>query len=198
MQDEFIFRGGVLALELVNTEITVRSKTQDLLDVPQDLTRWWDAVQEHYPKAVGEAEQELATPALLAQAKHLRTALGRVCNTVTREEAIAEADQIIINQALSMAHIALGGVPGSGLRQTYALVPDGSNLLFQVALSAARLLTDTDLSRLHQCRNERCVLYFYDSSKSGTRQWCSTACLNRVRSSENYRRRKAATQVKES
>lgn len=196
MQNEFVFRGGVVALELVNTEIAVRSKPQDLLGVPQDLTRWWDAVRERYPVAVGEVERGLATPALLAEAKHLRAALRRVCNTVTRAEAIAEDDQAIINQALSMARIALGGVPGQGLRQTYALVPGGSNLLFQVALSAARLLTDTDLSRLHRCRNERCVLYFYDSTKSGTRQWCSVACLNRVRSSENYRRKAAAPMEK--
>lgn len=198
MRDGFVFRGGVVALELVNTEIAVRGKPQDLLGAPQDLTRWWDAVRERYPEAVGEGKRELATPALLAEAKHLRAALRRVCNTVTRAEAIAEADQAIINQALGMARIALGGVPGPGLRQTYALVPGGSNLLFQVALSAVRLLTDTDPSRLHRCRNERCVLYFYDSTKSGTRQWCSVDCLNRARSSENYRRRKAATQVKES
>lgn len=195
MQDGFVFRGGVVALELVNTEIAVRSKPQDLLGVPQDLTRWWGAVQDRYPEAVGEDERELATPTLLAEAKHLRAALRRVCYAATRAEAIAEADRAIINGALSMAHIALGGVPGPGLRQTYALVPGGSNLLFQVALSAVRLLTDTDLKRLHKCRNERCVLYFYDSSKSGTRQWCSVECLNRVRSSETYRRRKVATQA---
>lgn len=198
VQDEFMFRGGALALELVNTEVLVRSKPRDLLGVPQDLTRWWDAVRERYPEAVGETERELATPALLAEAKHLRAALRRVCNDVTRAEGVAEADQVILNRALSMARLALGGVSGSGLRQTYALVPGGSNLLFQVALSAVRLLTDADPSRLHRCKNERCVLYFYDSSRSGTRQWCSAACLNRVRSSENYRRRKAATQVQES
>lgn len=60
-----------------------------------------------------------------------------------------------------------------------------------------RLLTEGDLRRLHKCRNERCVLLFYDTTKSGTRQWCSLDCFNRTRSSQRYRQRKAAAQASE-
>jgi predicted RNA-binding Zn ribbon-like protein len=36
------------------------------------------------------------------------------------------------------------------------------------------------------------VLLFYDTTKSGTRRWCSTSCMNRARSSRRYRERRTS------
>ena len=33
---------------------------------------------------------------------------------------------------------------------------------------------------------------FYDMTRSATRQWCSTACMNRARSLHHYRQAKAS------
>jgi predicted RNA-binding Zn ribbon-like protein len=49
-----------------------------------------------------------------------------------------------------------------------------------VALSAVDLLTRKDHGRLHRCENARCVLLFYDTTKSSTRRWCSTGCMDRA------------------
>ena len=44
----------------------------------------------------------------------------------------------------------------------------------------ADLLTTTPLSRIRKCNN--CVLHFYDTSKKGTRVWCSmNLCGNRAK-----------------
>jgi predicted RNA-binding Zn ribbon-like protein len=54
-----------------------------------------------------------------------------------------------------------------------------------------------DLSRLRQCHSHhihRCILLFYDTTKSGTRQWCSTACLDRERSARRYEEKKRASE----
>lgn len=193
----FVFRGGVLALELVNTEIAVRGKAQDLLRTPEDLARWWAIVQERYSLANEEPEQGLASPELLAATHRLRGALRRACTAVTQAAAIGEDDLALINQALALAHPALAQAPTGELRQINLLAPGASPLLFPIARSALDLLTQTDPRRLHRCRNERCVLLFYDSTKSSTRQWCSLDCFNRTRSSENYRRRKASGQIQE-
>jgi predicted RNA-binding Zn ribbon-like protein len=68
-------------------------------------------------------------------------------------------------------------------------------VLLPVALSAGELLTEADRERIHQCANERCILLFHDTTKSGTRRWCSTGCMNRARSIARYRERKGREQA---
>ncbi|ANE80365.1 hypothetical protein A7U43_14570 [Mycobacterium adipatum] len=41
--------------------------------------------------------------------------------------------------------------------------------------------------RIKQCAHEHCVLWFYDTSKNGTRRWHSmTACGNRAKAARHY------------
>jgi predicted RNA-binding Zn ribbon-like protein len=68
--------------------------------------------------------------------------------------------------------------------------PGPEGVLLPIAQSAFALLSGQDLERLHRCANDRCMLLFYDTTKSATRRWCSTACMNRARSSQRYRDRK--------
>ncbi|MFL5652938.1 MAG: CGNR zinc finger domain-containing protein [Ktedonobacteraceae bacterium] len=49
------------------------------------------------------------------------------------------------------------------------------------------LFTRAEKHRLHICKNERCILFFYDTTKSATHQWCSLECMNRARSLQHYR-----------
>ena len=43
--------------------------------------------------------------------------------------------------------------------------------------------------RLRQCEHERCALWFLDTSRNGTRRWCSMAsCGNRAKAARHYRR----------
>jgi predicted RNA-binding Zn ribbon-like protein len=52
------------------------------------------------------------------------------------------------------------------------------NLLAPLAYSAVRLFADVDRKRVRKCG--QCVLHFYDTSKKGTRRWCSMElCGNR-------------------
>ena len=190
MQDGFVFRGEVLALDFVNTAIAVRGKPLELLREPTDLDRWWAAAKTRY--ALVDADVPPASPASFAAAHELRAALRRICTAATQGQAPAKDDLALVNGALAMARSTLMQEGSGSFRQTDALEPDGSTLLFQVARSTLRLLTEGDLRRLHKCRNERCVLLFYDTTKSGTRRWCSLDCFNRTRSSERYHQRKAA------
>jgi predicted RNA-binding Zn ribbon-like protein len=56
-----------------------------------------------------------------------------------------------------------------------------------IARSALHLFTEADWRRLHQCKHDRCIVFFYDTTKSGTRRWCSPGCMNRARSIQHYR-----------
>ena len=52
------------------------------------------------------------------------------------------------------------------------------DLLTPLAHSAATLFAHVDRSRVRKC--DQCVLYFHDTSKKGTRRWCSMQlCGNR-------------------
>ena len=64
---------------------------------------------------------------------------------------------------------------------------DQGAVLLPIALSALYLFTQAEYHRLHHCKNERCILFFYDTTKSATRQWCSLECMNRARSLQHYR-----------
>ncbi|MGK2854529.1 MAG: CGNR zinc finger domain-containing protein [Microbacteriaceae bacterium] len=49
-----------------------------------------------------------------------------------------------------------------------------------------RLLTQAP-GRIKQCAHEHCVLWFYDTSKNGTRRWHSmTTCGNRAKAARHY------------
>jgi predicted RNA-binding Zn ribbon-like protein len=46
--------------------------------------------------------------------------------------------------------------------------------------SAAKLFAEADRNRVRKCG--KCVLHFYDTSKKGTRRWCSMQlCGNRLK-----------------
>jgi predicted RNA-binding Zn ribbon-like protein len=189
----FVFVGDALALDLVNTEVVIRGKPIDLLAAPGAYAAWWRQAAGHYPEAAGHLPpgHDQANPDLLPNVMALRDALRALFGATADDAPLPSAALTILNQTLGTAHdaVALGteGEPHA------LLVPDGPDAdgpLAAVARSAFTLLTRADHSRLHRCANGRCVLLFYDTTKSATRRWCSTACMNRARSSERYRVRK--------
>ena len=54
------------------------------------------------------------------------------------------------------------------------------DLFAPLAHSAAMLFANVDRSRVRKC--DQCVLHFHDTSKKGTRRWCSMQlCGNRLK-----------------
>ena len=63
-------------------------------------------------------------------------------------------------------------------------------LMIPVAQSFAKLLVEADPRRLRKCRNPACTLYFYATSKRGSRAWWSLEhCGNRLRMAASRQRR---------
>jgi predicted RNA-binding Zn ribbon-like protein len=57
------------------------------------------------------------------------------------------------------------------------------------ALDAADLLTSGDLARVRQCGDAECGWLFFDTSRNGSRRWCSMdACGNRNKARRFYAR----------
>ena len=193
---EFVFVSNWLALDFVNTEVVVRGKRRDLLNKPADLQEWWQLTQTQaylssFAVLDNPAQVEF-NPGLLEAAKELRTVLRQILET--RSSQASQADtaiaklNVLLRQGSPWLHVSATGEMLSG----YQLQPDTSSLLFQIALSALELLTKAESNRLHKCHNERCILFFYDTTKSATRQWCSFGCMNRARASQHYHQQKVS------
>lgn len=189
----FFFLGEALALDLVNTEILVRGQPCDLLATPADLARWWEVVRVRYPEA-GTSPSTSGEPAwdaaLLVSVTRLRSALRRLFTAVAGGRPTDPADVTVLNAALQAGIPRVEMTANGRFAASYGVRDDGVLLLLSVALSALHLLTAANPHRLHECANERCVLLFYDSTKSGTRRWHSPDCMNRARSAERYRRQR--------
>jgi predicted RNA-binding Zn ribbon-like protein len=179
----------VLALDLVNTEVVVRGKPRDLLATPEDVIQWWHAAQRSYPdmdvvQASGLARIDTAA---LLDLKELRTALRGIFGALADGTTPASADIGVVNSVLRTGDHALMLTSSDAIQAVYQAQGGADPMHFAIALSALRLVRDGERKRVHRCSNERCVLLFYDTTKSATRRWCSVGCMDRARSAKRYR-----------
>jgi predicted RNA-binding Zn ribbon-like protein len=188
--NEALFLSGSLALDLVNTEMIVRGKKRDILSSPEALSRWWREAIAHRTEYKHIAVEEPAinwTSELLDEVKKVRQMLRALCTQLVEEQVVASENLEKLNFLLSLGYQSLQQTEqGTIILIHQAHNPQKENLLLFIALSASQLLANGERQRLHKCKNERCILFFYDTTKSGTRQWCSLECLNRQRSLKHY------------
>ena len=100
----------------------------------------------------------------------------------------AEWQQLLIAKGWGYASINPTSVQADGPALTsgiIGLVNRGQprkpeDLFAPLAHSAATLFAEADRNRIRKCG--QCVLHFYDTSKKGTRRWCSMQlCGNRAK-----------------
>jgi predicted RNA-binding Zn ribbon-like protein len=176
MRDPRPLTGEPLALELVNTRWNAGGSPQDLL---ADL-----GGMRIFLAAAGLAGAPADGPALkaLREARDaIRAVAGRRADPGARE--------------------ALNGVLAHG-RVREELGPGGPHRVVEVDAErwrvpwlAARNLLELLAApeRLRTCAHPDCVLHFYDTSRSGRRQWCSmAACGNRAKARRHYERAREA------
>jgi predicted RNA-binding Zn ribbon-like protein len=196
-----LFLSGSLALDLVNTEMVVRGKKWDVLSSPDELSHWWQEALAHHlerERVEGEALAINCTPELLDAVKRVRQKLRTLCTHLIEEQVATTEDLEVLNQILSLGYRSLQQTAQGAIIAVYRVHDQQKGrILLPIALSAFRLLTEAERQRLHKCKNERCILFFYDTTKSGTRQWCSLGCLNRSRSIYHYKQIKEQTLQKE-
>jgi predicted RNA-binding Zn ribbon-like protein len=131
--------------------------------------------------------------ATFARALDLRAALTALFRALARGAAPRAAALATTRAAYldALAHADLA--PGAdGYRWTW---PDGAALdrpLWSVAASAIALLTEGDPARIKECPGaDDCGWLFYDTSKNGSRRWCSMeGCGSRVKMRHQYARKR--------
>lgn len=192
----FFFVGSALALDLANTEITARGQRRDLLASTGDLEAWLREATTHYPELAAARDGIPGNGEALRAMTRLRATVRGVFEAVAEGKSPDAGTIAEINAVLRRGEHAIKPDGHGGYRSAFRARAHGvDEILLPVAWSAGELLTEADPARIHQCSNERCILLFHDTTKSGTRRWCSTGCMNRARSIARYREQKGRKQA---
>ncbi len=176
--------GGRLAVDFANTLLAS--------DVPHALT-WPRLIQflesakivshERAARLLALAETDPpSVDVLVRKAETLRLAIREVFDALIHNRTVPSSRVEIINAVLRITegHDELILENGS-MRLAFVARENGSEwLLAAIARSAAEIACDGASERLRKCANHSCGLFFYDSSRTHRRRWCSMAlCGNR-------------------
>lgn len=192
----FLFVGNHLCLDFINTQMIVRGQRTDLLQEWTDLVAWLTRAKllsagegKETVSRLGRAEGEQ----LLNEARSFRTVLREMAERIVAGKPVARSTVEAINEL----HGRRPGYPqlirtnGRFERRFHSETSGAARLLIPFAEAASELLCDGDLSLVKKCRNNACILYFYDTTKNHARQWCSMGlCGNRIKVAAHYRRKK--------
>ncbi|MFG3345404.1 CGNR zinc finger domain-containing protein [Streptomyces sp. NPDC048018] len=168
--------GEPVSLDLLNTRWMADGVRQDLLADTGGLAVWLAA-----NRLDGRFGADAAT---LRHTLAARDALASLVDRPGDPAATAEVDAVL----------------GHG-RIRATLTPEGpgeeaefGDPAWGPGWTAARdylELLRTHPERIRKCAHDACILHFFDTSRNGTRRWCSmAACGNRAKASRHYARTK--------
>lgn len=179
----FRFRGGHVALDLAATlagRLTLTAR--DRLETPADLRRWL--------KAAGVAECANPTGNDLQAARELREAIYALASAASAGGSLPGDAVRLVNSVAAKPSAA----PQLGGQGELTLAGDPAALLSHIAREAIELVGGDFRHRIRKCEGEGCALLFVDTSRTGSRRWCSmSGCGNRAKVAQFRTRAKART-----
>lgn len=192
----FSFDADHLALDFLNTYEGSGGRPVERLASPAAVLAWHAAAgldpRDGVPR--GMASPPVART-LLLEAVRLRSALARAIGAWTGGTLAPDDALLGLNRVLDARDEGCRVVrAGSRYRvETVVTLRGALGLLAPVALAGATLLAEGDPKRVRRCDAPGCGLWFLDTSKNGSRRWCSMArCGNRVKAAAHKRRKREA------
>jgi predicted RNA-binding Zn ribbon-like protein len=185
-KDGFLFLGNHLALDFLNTCPVQNGEAVELLSDVDALLRWFkaaDLLSAHEAASLRQQWEGSARAQHVVEAmRELREGLRKEVPAWERGGTVHRATIGELNRLMA-EHPMLTRLQVSGDTSTIELWFDPrrpEDLFAPVAHSAAMLFAEVDRNRVRKCG--QCVLHFYDTSKKGTRRWCSMQlCGNRLK-----------------
>lgn len=185
-RDGFLFIGNHLALDYLNTCPVQNGEPMELLPDFASLLRWFQAAGLLHSQEVTALRRKWGGSDRAAKAlgtiRDLRERLRSevVCwerGKQIRRGTIAELNRLM---ALYPMRTRLKADSGGSSPELWFELRQPEDLLAPLAHNAAMLFAMADRTRVRQCG--ACVLHFLDTSKKGTRRWCSMQlCGNRFK-----------------
>jgi len=181
-RDGFLFVGNDVALDFLNTCPIQNGELVELLPDFKALLRWFQAAGLVTPRQAGRLEEQWRRS---ARARNVTETMRKLRERIRKEVLVWEhtgtVDRSTVDELnrLMSEHPMLtklqGPTPVTGL---WFAATQPEDLFAPIVHSAAMLFANLDHQRVRKCG--QCVLHFYDSSKKGTRRWCSMQlCGNR-------------------
>ena len=192
------FVGGCLALDFVNVVPRRRELSWDQLVAFLESARIITAERGGELLALSRSDAHSAE-SLLGKARRLGSALRLAFDALLRRQRILPEWVEPVNEILRITEGHEELVPSDRDWNIEFVAREGGLewLLAAVARSAADIIAEGPQARLRLCANPRCGLFFYDTSRTHRRRWCSmTVCGNRSKVAAFARRHASANQPK--
>jgi predicted RNA-binding Zn ribbon-like protein len=193
--DGFLFVANKPILDLLNTEPTLADRPTELLTDVRALEKWLIAsgmVTSPKTKAIVRAwrhstEATAFLEQLIAFRERLREAVLRMENgSLPTDAFLAEVNSLLLQYP---RRTSLRKRDGKVIRETLFEPGRPADLWAPIIGATADLLVETESSRIRKC--ESCVVHFFDTSKKGSRRWCSmNICGNKLKVAAYQRRRR--------
>jgi predicted RNA-binding Zn ribbon-like protein len=165
--------GEPLALDLLNTQWLASGSPADLLATTQGTRAWLAAA------GIAAAPVPGTRQALIAARQAIRDVL-------TAQGGTAALDRL--NQVLGHGCLRLSLGPPMNPGQTLEVDDPAWRPGVMAAANLLELLEQAP-ERIRRCQHPACVLWFLDTTRNGTRRWCSMAtCGNRAKAHRHYDR----------
>jgi predicted RNA-binding Zn ribbon-like protein len=194
--DGFLFVGNHLALDFLNTRPVLAEGPTELLPDVEALVRWLVAsglLTRRNGKTL--ARKWSRAPQAAVFLRRLLKFRERLRGVVIRQEEGLSVSETFIAELNSLLKqhpsvIALQR-KGKKLGLEAAFEPEKPNDLWApIANAVAALLSDVPPGRVRKC--EACIVHFVDTSKKGSRRWCSmNICGNKIKVAAYQQRKRA-------
>ena len=175
------FIGGRLALDFVNSAPLKTELSWGLLVAFLESARIVTPERGSELLALSRSDPQ-AAESLRRKAQRLAAALRLAFDAVLHRQKVLREWTEPINEILRITegHDELVSKDNDWEIQFVASESGLEWLLAAVARSAAEIIGEGSRARLRLCANPRCGLFFYDTSRTHRRRWCSmTVCGNR-------------------
>ena len=185
-RDGFLFVGNRLALDLLNTRPVQNGEPTELLPDFSALLRWFQAAKLLSARDAANLRQKCGKSAraqrTVEAVRELREKLRKQVlawegGGAVRHSTVDELNRLMAEHPMRTKLKMSGSASATEL---WFEPRQPEDLFAPLAYSMATLFANAERSRVRKC--DQCVLHFYDTSKKGTRRWCSMQlCGNRLK-----------------
>jgi predicted RNA-binding Zn ribbon-like protein len=178
--------GGHPVLDFLNTihDWTVAAP-RDYLALPADAVRFGAAAGLLSPSEARRLGPTLG-PGELRKLRSLRNMLARICRTLSAGETPAPVDrEALTAMRVQVARSSITRMEGGRLVAELPVArAAAATLRLRIAAGASELLASDRVERLKTCPG--CGWFFLDTSKNGSRRWCSMAMCGSTEKARRY------------
>jgi len=159
-----------------------RDPTVERIPTPADLGRW-------FAESGLTLEPTTVSAAALRHAHQLRETLYRLMRGPVFGDRPTREDLELVNRWAARTPPACALLPGPAGLTAQLVEPTATELFSLLARDGVDLLGGPLGERLRECSSETCTLLYLDTSRAGSRRWCSMESCGSQDKMARYRRR---------